>query len=466
MDRIDFKSKGPALWGAGCFFAFNLILIVFFGAFISIPVMASGREVNRPVRICIDPGHGGENLGAEYGSYTEKDMTLKVAEAMKDELEKYEDIEVYMTRTSDIDMTLQERADYANEVGADFIFSLHFNMSEFHELYGAETWVSAFGKRYAAGMDFSNIELELLAELGLYNRGTKTRLNDRGTNYYGIIRTAEEYGIPAVIIEHCHLDNKNDENYYDNSEWLTRYGKLNADAVARYYGLKSDILGTDYSSYSYTPTEVPNGVMKPDSTEPEVCSVSIRGHGEGTRDNTDGQAALDTADVPYLTLTISASDPDCRMLYYSYSLDGGRSWSERYPWQGEENADNNKENSNSETTAADAIAVDTIAVDTIEVAVPAIYDTDMNVRVRAYNLYDLYTESDVHFYKAIENPNKPEEESDLSADREEEPVEISRISEDKDSTDAVIVFVILGALALIVLIMLGYLIVSASRRRK
>ena len=44
---------------------------------------------DQPIVIVIDPGHGGENLGAEYDGYTEKDMTLIVAKAMKKELEKY-----------------------------------------------------------------------------------------------------------------------------------------------------------------------------------------------------------------------------------------------------------------------------------------------------------------------------------------------------------------------------------------
>lgn len=63
-----------------------------------------------PVVVVLDPGHGGENLGAEYGEYTEKEMTMAVAKAMKEELEKYEGIEVYLTHETDKDMSLEERA--------------------------------------------------------------------------------------------------------------------------------------------------------------------------------------------------------------------------------------------------------------------------------------------------------------------------------------------------------------------
>ena len=42
-----------------------------------------------PVKIVIDPGHGGTNLGAQYNGFTEKYMTMVVANAMAEELKKY-----------------------------------------------------------------------------------------------------------------------------------------------------------------------------------------------------------------------------------------------------------------------------------------------------------------------------------------------------------------------------------------
>lgn len=49
-----------------------------------------------------------------------KNMTMIVALAMKEELEKYEGIEVYLTREEDKDMSLEERAEYAASRNADF----------------------------------------------------------------------------------------------------------------------------------------------------------------------------------------------------------------------------------------------------------------------------------------------------------------------------------------------------------
>ena len=98
-------------------------------------------------------------------------------------------------------------------------------MSEYHELYGTECWISAFGSNYAKGYDFANICNRNLSDLGLANRGIKTRIGKKGKDYYGIIRFSTERGIPSCIIEHCHMDHEADAPYLDNGDWLTQYRK-------------------------------------------------------------------------------------------------------------------------------------------------------------------------------------------------------------------------------------------------
>lgn len=268
--------------------------------------------------VVIDPGHGGENLGAEYNGYTEKEMTLIVADAMREELEKYEGIEVYITRQGDADLTLEERAEYAKSVNADFMFCLHFNMSENHNLFGAEVWVSAFGERYQQGYSFACVEMELLEELGLYSRGIKTRLNDEGEDYYGIIRHSTARELTTVLIEHCHLDQENDEDYYTSEEKLRQFGRLDATAVAKYYGLRSQELGVDYSWYEAPEIPEPLAPVKPDNSEPDICMMEV--------ENVNG----DTGEA---TISVLAEDYDSYILYYAYSYDGGVTYSPLQRWE-------------------------------------------------------------------------------------------------------------------------------------
>ena len=110
----------------------NLLQCIFALLTIVLLISICGKTVlevqaDEPVVVVIDPGHGGENLGGEYEEYIEKEMTMIVANAMKEELEKYDGIQVYMTRYGDIeeDMSLEERSEYAKSVDADFMFCLH-----------------------------------------------------------------------------------------------------------------------------------------------------------------------------------------------------------------------------------------------------------------------------------------------------------------------------------------------------
>lgn len=303
--------KGITKYGIGC-------LVVLCVSFL-LGQKAYAAEAE-PVIVVLDPGHGGENLGAEYEEYTEKEMTMIVADAMKEELEKYEGIKVYMTREGDEELSLEERAEYAKSVNADFLFCLHFNMSEKHNLFGAEVWVSAFGERYKQSYEFAVAEMELLEELGLYSRGIKTRLNDEGEDYYGILRHATERDLNAALIEHCHLDQANDKQFYTSEEKLRQFGILDATAVAQYYGLRSEVLGVDYSNYQKQEIPEPTAPVKPDLSEPDVCVIEV------------DKVEQDTGDV---TVSVIAEDYDSCILYYSYSYDGGENFSDLERWEPE-----------------------------------------------------------------------------------------------------------------------------------
>lgn len=76
--------------------------------------------------IYLDPGHSqNENVGV-FG-YSEARKTLRVALALRDLLQTQTDIDtVYMSRTNDSQLvSLSQRTTHANEVGADFYYSIH-----------------------------------------------------------------------------------------------------------------------------------------------------------------------------------------------------------------------------------------------------------------------------------------------------------------------------------------------------
>lgn len=354
----------------------------------SVRIHAQEQEPARqPLVIVIDPGHGGDEEGGLYESFIEKNMNLVVANAMKEELEKYEGVTVYLTRTGDQKLSLAERSAFAKSVNADFMFCLHFNLSKEHTLFGAECWVSAFGEEYSKGRSFAQVEMEMLEASGLYSRGIKTRLNKDGLDYYGIIRTASELDVPCVLIEHCHMDHENDRSFCESRKQWESFGRLDATAAAKYFNLKSDILGIDYSDYPNLEVPVPAYVVRPDSTPPDVCMIDLV-----SQDMADGE----------VTIQLSAADYDSGMLYYTYSYDGGETFSELQPWGDK--------------------SQDTITF-TMQVP-PHILP---QIVVNGYNGYDLYTESNLLSLPSMDYKTQEEIAAETA---EKEALEAAALLED------------------------------------
>lgn len=308
-----------------------------------------------PVVVVIDPGHGGKNLGTEYLAIPEKYYTMVVAQHMKEQLEKYQNVKVYLTHTTDIDMSLKERAEFAASVNADFLFSLHFNMSLSHALYGSEVWVPSSGSLYSQGYSAANEFLLQFEEMGLFNRGIKTRIGKNGkSDYYGVIRESSLRGIPAIIVEHCHVDHANDEGYVQSPEMLREFGIRDAEAVARYFGLVSKDGETDYSGYAPLAVPVPASRVCNDTTAPLYVNANLLKYDQTGK---------------YATVELTAADEESVIQYYSYSYDNGASWSALQPWAK--------------------------GSPTMTVSVNMGYGKKETLIFKAYNLYDISTESNV-----------------------------------------------------------------------
>lgn len=89
--------------------------------------------------IALDPGHGGSDPGAVNGVLIEKDLNLKIATYCKEALEQYNNIEVYMTRSTDEYVGLTERVTRAVNAGADVFISFHINSTV--GATGFEVWI-------------------------------------------------------------------------------------------------------------------------------------------------------------------------------------------------------------------------------------------------------------------------------------------------------------------------------------
>ena len=211
--------------------------------------------------VVIDAGHGGNDGGAESTfngvTYSEKYMNLKIAQACRDELQKYYGVTVYMTRDDDTyppfynnsENKNEGRLDLAKRVGADVFVSIHNNSSESGAANGATVFYPNSNYNASIGSTGEGLAqsiLNNLTQFGLKNNGVQIRNSESGDtyadgslcDYYQVIRGSKKYGFPGLIVEHAFLSNQSDAEKYLNSDAkLTALGVADAKGIAAYYGL-------------------------------------------------------------------------------------------------------------------------------------------------------------------------------------------------------------------------------------
>lgn len=204
--------------------------------------------------ICADPGHGGSDPGACGNNLQEKTMNLNTYLGFKEEMDKYNNVNVISTRTDDRFIELSERCNIAKRAKANVFISLHHN--------------SGGGDRaefiYPVGRDSSSLDLKIVynlkqifdAELGQQIKSYH-RAGSNNSNYYAVIRGTADF-MASIIVETCFIDNINDVQIANTVDKQKRNGKLIATAVAKALGLslKSTKQSTASLSYGEAASEI------------------------------------------------------------------------------------------------------------------------------------------------------------------------------------------------------------------
>ena len=102
------------------------------------PRISDARGRNRPL-VVIDAGHGGHDPGAPGvdGRHREKEVTLQIARAIRDELRSSGRVRVALTRDDDRFLVLGERREIARRLKADLFISVHADSAPNPAAHGA-----------------------------------------------------------------------------------------------------------------------------------------------------------------------------------------------------------------------------------------------------------------------------------------------------------------------------------------
>jgi N-acetylmuramoyl-L-alanine amidase len=129
--RVFIELRNQQHWGCATYYNKNVL---------NIRVKRQPPLSMRKLRVAIDAGHGGSSTGATgvNSKIQEKDYTLKIAKQLERYL-KRKGVEVYMTRTEDVDVGMIERTQMLRERDPDLLLSIHLNSSGNKTVKGVST---------------------------------------------------------------------------------------------------------------------------------------------------------------------------------------------------------------------------------------------------------------------------------------------------------------------------------------
>lgn len=210
--------------------------------------------------VVLDPGHGGREKGACYSGMEEKTLNLKIAKYCQEELGKYENVRVILTRTtdrkfnnSDLMADLKARCMVAKNNKADIFVCLHNNAygaGESTRTNGARVYYQNHSHYRSVGDDshrLAQLLVDRIASCGLKNGGARTKYSDDSSRRdkngkkgdgYGVLHYCKLFRIPAVIVEHAFMSNPGDAAKLKKDSFLKKLGQADAAGIAQYLGLK------------------------------------------------------------------------------------------------------------------------------------------------------------------------------------------------------------------------------------
>lgn len=221
----------------------------------------------KPFRVVIDAGHGGIDSGAEsISGVFEKNVTLAFARSLRGELEKNADLEIFLTRDSDVFLRLNERVQKARGFGADLFISIHADTINMKSMRGATVYTisdrasddlaKALADRenkadLVDGLppDESPEVTDILIDLArretlsfsvnFADRVISSLLQSdinliKNPHRYAGFQVLKAPDIPSVLIEIGYLSNKEDERLVTDPLWRKKASIAIANAVQQF----------------------------------------------------------------------------------------------------------------------------------------------------------------------------------------------------------------------------------------
>lgn len=175
------------------------------------------------MKIHINAGHGGEDPGAVGNGLKEKDLTLKIALALGEKLQKM-GFEISYTRITDKYIEPINIAKKANADKAGFFVSIHINGSTSISATGIETLV--YSMSGTSSVIAEEIQKELCNSTGFKDRGVKPRPD---------LVVLNSTKMDAVLVEVGFITSKSDAYMLAQDSFLDKVAEAICRGITKYY---------------------------------------------------------------------------------------------------------------------------------------------------------------------------------------------------------------------------------------
>ena len=194
--------------------------ILLFFVFILIQFTGWAQNTTAPYRmksVVIDAGHGGRdpgNIGTGRYKTHEKDIALDVALRVGGYIKKeFPEINVIYTRSTDVFIGLDGRAEIANDAKADLFISIHCNSAANPAAYGVETFALGLHRNK------ENLEVAMKENSAIFLE------DDYETKYEGFDPNSAESIIALTIMQSAYLQQSLSISAYVQKQFKERVGR-------------------------------------------------------------------------------------------------------------------------------------------------------------------------------------------------------------------------------------------------
>ena len=187
-------------------------LLLFSGIF----TFSAFKDINEPMVVVIDAGHGGK----DSGNTNEKDVVLQISNLLANMGD--EKIKIIQTRTEDDFLTLKERAEFVNKQNPDLFISLHCNSSDNTDASGVEIFSSNKGNNKKLSLGYGWLLLNQQLENKVVFKGKM-----KNADFY-LLKHIE---CPRLVMELGFLSNQNDRERLNDNEHQKAVAKALYDGL-------------------------------------------------------------------------------------------------------------------------------------------------------------------------------------------------------------------------------------------